>query len=168
LLLNDIVFKGVRADFTETSLPLEVEVEEEQALPKASELPGENKVWFNFFDFIDADRKPFDQDPRVEIVEIGDCPAIFFSKRVKARQSTPNDDDGSSLGSGSDSRLDIESSKFGHEKSHICYLGAAAGVGPTQIRITRQRIEELEARLRSIPQNCNGMEKVRRLGPGTR
>jgi hypothetical protein len=158
LLLNDITLKGMRADFSETTLMTMEEAEE--SLPRASELARGDRAWFNYFDFVDADRKPFDQDPRIELVDIGDCPAVFFSKRVKARQSTPNDDDGSSLGSGSDSRLDVESSKFGHEKSHICYLGAAEGVGPTQIRITKQRIEELEARLNSIPEHCSGPEKV--------
>jgi len=145
LLLSNIQVKGIRADFVETAENAGTSAEDGNNASKASKHSKEKKVWFNFFDYIDADRKPFDRDPQVEIVDVGDCPQIFYSKRVKARQTTVQDDDNSSLGSGSDSRLDMESSKFGHEKSHICYLGAADGVEPTQIRITKERIAELEA-----------------------
>ena len=150
LMLDDIEIKGIRADFAETSAWTDAPLEDGRRLPKASELPAGQAVWFNYFDFIDADRKPLDHDPRMEIVDIGDCPKIFFSKRVKARQTTAHDDEDSSLGSGSDSRADMESSKFGHEKSHICYLGAAPGVGPAQKEITQKRIAELEARLKEV------------------
>ncbi len=162
LLLDNIQVKGIRADFVEAASPGTLD-EDGATLPKSSDLPTESKVWFNFFDFIDADRKPLDRDPRVEIIDVGDCPQIFFSKRVKARQTTANDDDDSSLGSGSDIRLEMESSKFGHEKSHICYLGAADGVGPTQIRVTKERIADLEAILDGPTEQTTGLEKVWRL-----
>lgn len=160
LLLSNIQVKACRADFNETT-ESEARGEDPTALPRASDLAKEHKVWFNFFDFIDADRKPMDRDPRIELVDIGDCPQVFFSKRVKARQTTAQDDDDSSLGSGSDSRLEMESSKFGHEKSHICYLGAADGVGPTQIRITKERIAEVEALLRRLNDNPEEHKTVR-------
>ncbi|ORX40254.1 golgi-body localization protein domain-domain-containing protein [Kockovaella imperatae] len=149
LLLDDIELKGIRADFrvdgtSGTSTPNP----NSATAPRVTELGPEAKGWFNFFDFIDVDRKPFDRDPELEIVDIGDCPEIFFSKRVKARQTRPDDDqnenDSESVNSSQDSRLELESSKFGHERSHICYLGAAAAVGPTQVRITKARISELE------------------------
>ena len=163
LLLSSIQLKGLRADFIETVSP-GTPSEEGTTMPKASELSTETQIWFNFFDFIDAHRKPLDRDPRIEIVDVGDCPQIFFSKRVKARQTTANDDDDSSLGSGSDSRLEMESSKFGHEKSHICYLGAADGVGPTQIRITTERIAELETLLKRVTEYPDEHDKVS-IGP---
>ena len=158
LLLDGIQLKGIRADFLETALS--ARSGNEGSLPKASELSREDIVWFNFFDYIDVDRKPLDQNPQVEIVDVGDCPQIFYSKRVKARQTMASDDDNSSLGSGSDSRAELESSKFGHEKSHICYLGAASGVGPTQLRITQDRVSELEARLTGTAGQVDDSMKV--------
>ena len=145
LLLENIEFKGVKAEFHETT-------ESGRATPtsdnpetcRVCELKPDRRIWFNFFDYIDADRKPLDRDPELEIVDIGDCPQVFFSKRVKARQTTPNDDDTQSVTSSQDSRLELESTKFGHERSHVCYLGEASPVAPTQMRITRNRIKELE------------------------
>ena len=150
LLLDGIELKGIRADFVETS---QSESTHTSSFPKASALPKDQKSWFNFFDFIDANRKPLDRDPEVELVNVMDCPQVFFSKRVKARQTTASDDDNSSLNSESDSRLDIESSKFGHEKSHICYLGAAAGVGPTQVKLIKARIKELQNRAEALKED---------------
>ena len=158
LLLDGIQLKGIRADFLE--MALSGRSANEGSFPKASELSSENKVWFNFFDYIDADRKPLDRNPQVEIVDVGDCPQIFCSKRVKARQTLASDDDDSSMDSGDDSRLDFESSKFGHERSHICYLGAASGVGPTQLRITQERVSELEARLTGLSEHEDELMKA--------
>ena len=148
LLLEDSEVKGVQAVFRETahaakhsSNPAPTPAD----AGRACNLSTDHRCWFNFFDYIDADRKPLDQDPEVEIVDIGDCPQIFFSKRVKARMISPDDDESASVNSSSDSRLEQESSKFGHERSHICYLGAASGVAPAQIKITKQRINELSA-----------------------
>ena len=151
LLLDHIQVKGLRADFEETALSHSEPIAE--PYPRAAELPPEQKIWFNYFDFIDADRRPLDHDPRVDLVDMGDCPQIFFSKRVKARQTTVHDDATSSFGSESEV-IEMESSKFGHEKSHICYLGAAKGVGPTQMRITEERIKELEEKLHAMPEDA--------------
>lgn len=154
LLLDNIDVIGIRAEFTELSHRISEHVNPLGVFdfPHASQLPPELAKWYNLLDFIDADRKPLDRDPKVEIESFGDCQQVFFSKRVKARQTTPQDeeDDGSSLGSTEDSRYEMESSKFGHEKSHICYLGAAPGVGPTQVEITKKRLEELHDMRRSL------------------
>jgi hypothetical protein len=174
-MLDDVHVIGVRADFVET-LPQEIPSTPMpgrephsgsgmNTFPRASDLPKDKRSWFNFFDFIDADRKPFDRDPEMEIVNIGEIPQVFFSKRVKARQTKPLDDDGGSELSAdsksANSRLDQESSKFGHEKSHICYLGAASGVGPTQIRIANERIAELEEKLSYYADKPDELSQVR-------
>ena len=156
LLLGGIEVKGVRADFTETTRPDTRELPEAPK-SKVSELAPEKRVFYNFFDFIDADKKPFDSNPEVDIVDMMDCPQVFFSKRNKVRKTTPHDDknrgesdvDGQpAIGDKNeeDSRFNLESSKFGHELSHICYLGAAKSVSETQRTITRERIDELEKR----------------------
>lgn len=160
LILEDIEVKGVRAEFDEhpshgkhahhrdgdsKSMSDDSASIEEFNFPKASEMASEDKAWFNLFDFIDADKRPFDQNPRIELVDFGDCPEVFFSMRTKVRPTTPGDDD-SDLGSEdeNDSRHDLERSKFGDEPTHVCYLRTNKSVAPIQMKITRDRIRELE------------------------
>ncbi|OCF43955.1 hypothetical protein I317_02225 [Kwoniella heveanensis CBS 569] len=152
VLADDLRIKGIRAHFAER-----IRMDDDDALdplPRASELPNELKVWFNYLDYIDADRRPFDQDPKIELVDFGDCPHVYYSKRVKARASTARDNDSTPPESPSDTRSpEVESSKFGHEKTHHCYLGVADGVSEVQKRITQERIDALQARLDSYPRD---------------
>jgi hypothetical protein len=171
LILDDVRVVGIRADFVETRpnvspttpMPGSTIHDGSPATvhPHASALPKNRKAWFSNFDYIDADRKPLDKDPVVEIVDIGECPMINFSKRVKARQVSSGDGESTLDGDNDsgDGRVDIESSKFGHEKSHICLLGAGEGVGPAQIRITKARIAELESRLDVIDEHITSKDK---------
>lgn len=165
LILEDIEVKGVRSEFDEhpshhhhrthhhdsdsKSASDDTASIEEFDFPKASDMEPHNKAWFNLFDFIDADKRPFDQNPRIELVDFGDCPEVFFSMRTKVRQTTPGDyeselgsDDGS--GNGADSRHDLERSKFGDEPTHVCYLRTSKSVAPVQMKITRDRIRDLQ------------------------
>ena len=149
LLLDDIQVVGIVADFDETHMaPAGVESSSHTSkLPHVSELPKELRLWFNYFDFIDADRKPFDRNPRIEIVSLGDCPHVFLARRIKARPTTPDPDyeqDGS----------DMEASKFGHENTHVCCLGEARGIGPVQTSIAQARIDELQDLLGNDPEQC--------------
>lgn len=142
VLLHDIQIVGIVADFDETRMAPAREKKAKQApttvrnLPKASELPKELRMWFNYFDFIDADRKPFDRDPRMEIVSLGDCPYVSLGRRTKARKTMPDLEEETDLG-------DMEASKFGHEHTHVCCLGADKGIGPVQQQVAQQRIDEL-------------------------
>ncbi|EIW73580.1 hypothetical protein TREMEDRAFT_70997 [Tremella mesenterica DSM 1558] len=157
LLLDDIEVKGLRAHFEEAWKrrgPDEVI----SNLPKVSEMDVTKKGWYSFFDYVDADRKPLDKDPRLDVVELGDCPQVFFSKRVKAKPSSPHEDNGTN-GMASESHQEMENTKFGHEKSHICYLGAAEGVGPTQRRIVSMRIRHLEREIQDLLDLENTPEK---------
>lgn len=147
VLLDQIQIVGVVADFEETT-PLVPEDEPRppptEQHPKASELPPDQREWFNSFDFIDADRKPFDRDPRMEIVDLGDCPHVSLSRRVRCRRTMPDHDDDTFTN-------DMEASKFGHEKTHVCYLGAALGIGPMQQQIAQERVDELQNMLDHLP-----------------
>jgi hypothetical protein len=110
---------------------------------KASALGPEEKAWFNFYDFIDADKRPFDHDPKIELVNVADCPEVFYSFRDKVRRTPrhkgePNREN------------DLEFSKFGDEKSHICYLGESKSVATVQCKITRARIRELQDRVKKL------------------
>ncbi|WVF69291.1 hypothetical protein IAT40_004067 [Kwoniella sp. CBS 6097] len=153
VLADDLRIKGIRAHFAER-----IRMDDDDALdplPRASELPEELKVWFNYLDYIDADRRPFDQDPKIELVDFGDCPHFYYSKRVKARASTARDNESTPPESPSGNRSpEVESSKFGHEKTHHCYLGVADGVSEVQKRITQERIDALQARLDSYPREA--------------
>jgi hypothetical protein len=181
LLLTGIEVKGICANFVEVAKKPDADRPDPGHLTKVSDLVPEKKDWFNFFDFIDADKKPFDKDPEFEVIDVMDCPHVFFSKRVKAKPITSKVDEATTAlddkesgpsekkgdakekhadlgGKGApirgeenitkskDPRLNLEASKFGEELSHICYLGAASGVAETQIKITKQRIRELEQR----------------------
>ncbi|TYJ58899.1 hypothetical protein B9479_000331 [Cryptococcus floricola] len=146
ILADDIKVKGLRAHFDEhVGGPGENDVEAGVLHPKASELPLGHREWYNYLDYIDADRKPIDKNPRIELVNFGECPHFFYCKRVKARTSTSGDD------SPSQATLGLETSKFGHEPTHPCYLGTAEGVREVQQSLTRQRINELREKLSNYP-----------------
>lgn len=145
ILSDDLKVKGVRAHFVEGIK--DDNTSPSDPLPRASALPPETRHWYNYCDFIDVDRKPSDKNPRIELADFGDCPHLFYCKRVKARASTSHDDSGSQASSS----LGVESSKFGHEATHHCYLGMADCVRDAQRSITRKRINELQARLDSYP-----------------
>ena len=153
LLLEDIDCKGIRAHFNE-DLKRNGSSSVNSTLTKASEHEPAKRVWFNHFDYVDADRKPLDRNPGLQVVDFGDCPRMFFSKRVKARPTTAQDQAASQTAGGEQ----LENTKFGHEPSHICYLGAAATVGDTQARLVRDRIEELEDHLRETRHVDSGSE----------
>ena len=145
LMLDNVQARLIQADFLDvaTNRPEDSEAaNEEEKMVFANSLPDDQKMWYNFFDFIDADRKPFDQNPKVLVTELADCPHIFWSKRVKAVQISRDDEDESSLFKVG--RPDIESTKFGRELSHICYMDQVPGIADTQTEIAQQRIKELQ------------------------
>ncbi|KAL1408382.1 Protein SABRE [Vanrija albida] len=139
LLLDEMRIKGIVATFSEISEGEETPQTEDPDLnfPKASELPKDLREWYNFFDFIDANRIPFDKNPRMQIVHLGDCSHVFLSRRIKARRTSPFPDEHKAY-------TDMGYTKFGHEKTHICYLGAAASVGEMQTQLAEERIAELQ------------------------
>ncbi|WWD18325.1 hypothetical protein CI109_102775 [Kwoniella shandongensis] len=144
IVANDLKIKGIRAHFAER-----VKSEDEDALldpfPKASELSPDLALWYHYFDYIDTDRKPFDKDPRIELVDLGDCPTVSISRRVKARASTPYDDEESNDRNKVELRKGVESSKFGHDPTHESGLGVLPTPPEEQIRHANRRIDELLA-----------------------
>jgi hypothetical protein len=148
IMLDDIQVVGIVADFDETHMRPGVEKSTaNKKLPRASDLPKDLRQWFNYFDFIDADRKPFDHNPRMEIVALGDCPHVYLAQRIKARSTMPDLED-------EPRDSDMEASKFGHEHTHVCYLGAALGIGPVQQQVTQNRIDELLRYMDQDPDHC--------------
>jgi hypothetical protein len=140
LLLDDIQVVGIVADFDETYITPGSDKPPprgESDSTRASDLPKALRLWFNYFDFIDADRKPFDRNPRMEIVSLGDCPHVFVARRTKARPTTPNSDK-------EQGDSDLEATKFGQENTHVCQLGAARGTRHTQQQVAKARIKELQ------------------------
>jgi hypothetical protein len=145
LILDEIQARLIQADFLDIAMHKHEDqdtVEEEEKMVPADQLPADQKIWYNFQDFIDADRKPFDQNPKMLVTELADCPHILWSKRVKAVQISRDDEDESSLFKVG--RPDIESTKFGRELSHICYMDQVPGIAETQTEIVRKRIRELQ------------------------
>ncbi|WVQ80568.1 hypothetical protein IAT38_002673 [Cryptococcus sp. DSM 104549] len=160
ILADDIKVKGIHARFEEGSND-DGEASDDD-FPRTSHLPPDLKHWYNYLDYIDVDRKPIDRDPRIELVDFGDCPHFFYSKRVKARASTSHDDDSTVQANSDSSLLGVESSKFGHELTHHCYLGLAEGVREVQRDIAQKRINELWARLDSYPPVEQGEDQTER------
>lgn len=146
LILDVIRLKGMVSTFDEmTTLCAENPPPPDMPkIPHASELPPDQRQWYSWFDYIDADHKPFDRNPRVLLVHMGDCPHVFLSRRVKARHISSEEDPNAPPS-------DIGATKFGHEKTHICYLGAAMGIGPMQTEITQTRIHQLETVISKLP-----------------
>ncbi|KAK8858435.1 hypothetical protein IAR55_002662 [Kwoniella newhampshirensis] len=160
IVANDLKIKGIRAHFAER-----IKSEDEDAaidpLPKASELTSDLALWYNYFDYIDTDKKPFDRDPRMELVDLGDCPTVSISRRVKARANTPYDDEDSNDQKNGHWRKGVESSKFGHDPSHESGLGVLPTPPEEQIKHAQRRIDEL---LAMDPDDCNvGVPLPRRL-----
>jgi hypothetical protein len=87
LLVDEVKARLIQADFLDMEATNREEQEgtdSEASMLFARDLPLDKRAWYNFFDFIDADRKPFDVNPRVLITDLADCPHIFWTKRVKA------------------------------------------------------------------------------------
>ncbi len=161
--VEDASVMGVRAIFDVQGSNQESAEEQATDLTyyHVSDLPPKLKSWYNFFDFIDADRKPFDHNPKVAFVDIGEIPLLYLAKRVMAQHSSAQEAAESSVIFSENGRPDIEWSKFGHEKSHICLLGTAEAVGPAQTKLVQQRIEVLEDKLADVPTFSEGYEQVR-------
>lgn len=154
LILEDIEVKGIRAEFHELPKHLARRPSDESSIAsdesnsedgsikyvKASYLGPDEKAWFNLYDFIDADKRPFDHDPKIELLDIADCPEVFYSLRNKVRTTPLQKDEESEL----------EMSKFGDEKTHICYLGESKSVAKVQIKIIRRRIRELQDKVKNL------------------
>lgn len=168
LILEDIEVKGIRSEFDEhpthhhnkrdtdsQSQSDDTSSLEDFNFPKSTEMEAVDKAWFNLFDFIDADKRPFDRDPRVELVDFGDCPEVFFSMRTKVKPTTPGDDDSmrsdADSDDGAEHQHDLERSKFGDEPTHVCYLRTNKSVAPIQIKITRERIREVQNLIKKVP-----------------
>ena len=163
LILDEVQARLIQADFLDIAMHAREDhdtVEEESKMVPADQLPDAQKIWYNFQDFVDADRKPFDRNPKMLVTELADCPHILWSKRVKAVQISRDDEDESSLFKVG--RPDIESTKFGREESHICYMDQVPGIGETQTSIVRKRIRELQhdwascGTKVSVPATCTG------------
>ena len=154
LILEDIEVKGIRAEFHELPSHLARRSSDDSSIPsdndahmdgsieytRASLLGPADSAWFNLYDFIDADKRPFDHDPKIELVNVVDCPEVFYSLRKKVRTAPLQEGQTSELGM----------SKFGEEKSHICYLGESKSVATVQIKITRRRIRELQDKVKKM------------------
>lgn len=154
LKLEDIEVKGIRAEFHELPSHLARRSSDDSSIPsdesadgnstidytRASLLGPAEKAWFNSYDFIDADKRPFDKDPKIELVNIADCPEVFFAIRKKVRTAPLQEGQTSELGM----------SKFGDEKTHVCYLGESKSVATVQIKITRRRIRELQDKVKKM------------------
>jgi hypothetical protein len=154
LILEDIEVKGIRAEFHELPSHLARRSSDDSNIPsdhdadrvspieytRASELGPADMAWFNLYDFIDADKRPFDHDPKIELVNVADCPEVFYSLRKKVRTAPLQEGQTSELGM----------SKFGDEKTHICYLGESKSVATVQIKITRRRIRELQDKVKKM------------------
>lgn len=125
VLIEELQLKGMVGTFKESVAPGSASTPDlEGNFPKASQLSTEERQWFDYADFIDIDRRPFDHNPTVNLQDIGDCPNFNYSKRVKARKAVPRPQSSSQPDTAS-TDLQIETSKFGHELSHICLLGEA-------------------------------------------
>nr|XP_018262577.1 uncharacterized protein I303_05594 [Kwoniella dejecticola CBS 10117]OBR84735.1 hypothetical protein I303_05594 [Kwoniella dejecticola CBS 10117] len=158
VVADDLVIVGIRAHFAER---VKLDAQKYEQMPRSTELPKETKMWFDLTDYIDADRKPLDEDPQVEIVDFGDCPHVYFCRRTNSKDLNsdlhPHNNTNSNAngkGSGDEApskRKGIETSKFGFEKTHHCYLDEAESRTEVDKRVTQKRISELQNRLESYP-----------------
>jgi hypothetical protein len=150
VLLDDVLLKGIIAEFVETRSPHSKvtgpSVIESASPPvHAADLPEDQRVWYDPFDYIDADRKPSDLNPTFELVDLGDCPQASLGMRGKARQSSSADDDAHNR----DQAPDMETTKFGHEETHVCYLGKGESENAVQLKRYEVRMAELLRELHS-------------------
>lgn len=149
VVLDNVRLRAVRTVFQEQDQDLcqmaQKDPAHDQPRQKASELGAEERSWFAFDDYVDTDTRPTDQDPRMEIYDIGDCPKFHYSKWTLAHRSPHNMLALVAAGQWRDP--DLESSKFGQEKTHFCLLGEDSGVERSQHRFIDKRIDELKASL---------------------
>jgi hypothetical protein len=120
-----------------------------------------DRAWYNLYDFVDADKRPFDHDPLVELVDIADCPDVFLSKRTRVRPATPTNDASEHKDYNEEEQEELlETSKFGDEATHVCYLRENKGVAPVQIQITQARIRELQNKVKKLPSTPSPTQQV--------
>lgn len=199
LILEDIEVKGIRAEFKELPRHLvqrrpstssfssksstnSVSDADSIEYVKSSQMSGADRAWFNLYDFVDADKRPFDHDPKIEMVDVADCPEVFLSRRTRVRQATPVDEETiqtalaenewqeedrrkeMGMPEETESRIErdqLETSKFGEEPTHVCYLRENKGVAPIQIKITKDRIKELQDKVKKLPSASSPTQEVR-------
>lgn len=132
--MDDVVVKGLIGEFVESPDAHKSDtttLNGDEDLIHASDLSEEDKKWYNFADFIDADKKPFDHDPKIKVVDLGEFPHLFLGRRIPAQSNSDPASD------------DIETSKFGDEDSHNCHLGKMPDSATTQVDIATKRRKDI-------------------------
>jgi hypothetical protein len=153
----DFTVKGIIADFNEVDVSSAKNAHAAGAeRPRVSELPDDQKRWFSFEDYIDADRRPIDRNPRFELLDIADCPQASYSMRTRAHAVSSWDDDYEQRPHASD----VETTKFGHEPTHVCYLGKAPSVAVNERNISKARHKELLHELTAVQEHGREGHKV--------
>lgn len=161
-ILDDLVIKGVVAEFVEVHVaPNKATTEATGVKPppkltRVSDLPEDQKFWYDFGDYIDADRKPIDLNPGFEAIDFAECPHASFGMRTKAKEVSTDDDDLTYRRQSPD----VETTKFGTEPTHVCYLGKAPTVAAMQSKISTKRHKELLLELKEMQEHGSEGHKV--------
>lgn len=141
LCAKDVVAKGVSAIFEDSrqSSASATASHDMATFISVSELPEDQAKWYNFADYIDVDRTPIDHNPKFRLTDIADCPQASYAMRTRARQIDPWEQEMTY----DKSAPDVETTKFGHEETHVCMLGKEPSSNAVQAGITSKRLTEL-------------------------
>lgn len=129
IFLDDVKLRAVRSVFHEPERNIcDMTPDDhtgERPSQRASDLTKEDREWYAYDDYVDTDSRPTDDNPHIEMHDIGDCPKFHYSKWKLAFGSPQDMLDLMNRGEWRDP--DMEASKFGREPSHYCLLGEDSG-----------------------------------------
>jgi hypothetical protein len=91
----------------------------------ANEMASGDATWFHPDDYVDTDHRPSDDNPYIEMYEIGACPQFHYSRWLPALKLRPDVID--KMKTGHWYGTDMEASKFGREATHGCLLNEFEG-----------------------------------------
>lgn len=91
----------------------------------AKDLTSDDAPWYNFDDYVDTDVRPTDHNPHLLMWEVGACPHFHYSRWLPALKMKPGVIE--KMKEGHWYGANVEASKFGHEKTHLCLIGEHKG-----------------------------------------
>lgn len=114
VVITGLSLRVLRAVFTEpekTMVQLDGKHEDEPTVLPPGPTEDFSSAWVDLDDFRELNWTQTDRQPRLWLLPIGECPRFTFFKRVSLQQASPKEGAG------------IETSKFGNEDTHVCFLG---------------------------------------------
>ncbi|KDQ20607.1 hypothetical protein BOTBODRAFT_124283 [Botryobasidium botryosum FD-172 SS1] len=134
------IVKAAFAEPRKALAPLDADEDDEgdEDLPD-SPCEDMSSKWVDMDDYAETDWQSQDEQPKLWLLPLGRCPKFTYFKRVGANKPFDDEDDEAGV-----TDVDLETSKFGGEDTHVCFQGEGDSANQVQINITSQRLQILK------------------------